>query len=427
MYLNTFLYYFGLDPEDFINEISEPIRSDDGTIIYNLRQRTDIRICPECGCVEGIINDYFYTNTKFTSNSGLKTIIHIKKVRFKCKACGKTFTPSITGIDRYAKLSDHSFSLLKKEFNTTKTFSDLGEEYQMTNSRVMQIFDETYPYVKRNELPEALCIDEISFKTEDGCYACVLYNHNQRSIVDVLRNRQQSYLRDYFSHCSFYERKNVKIFISDLYEGYASIKEEFFPSAIHIADLFHVIRLLTHEISSLRVQTIKQFTEEGDLERYFMKTHWMLFECNMSSDMLKKPFYSRKEKATYTYWGIMQRCLQLNMDFWEAYSCLQSFYEYWHFNSFENAKNELTRICNKLRNTGNENLIRVATTYKRWSTEICNSFTVKNIEGKRYSNGPAEGLNSLIKTLIKDANGYRNFERFRKKVLLVLNKGKDLS
>ena len=47
--------------------------------------------------------------------------------------------------------------------------------------------------------------------------------------------------------------------------------------------------------------------------------------------------------------------------------------------------------------------------------------------GKRYSNGPAEGLNNAIKVLIKDANGYRNFERFRKRVLIVLGKRKDPS
>ena len=47
--------------------------------------------------------------------------------------------------------------------------------------------------------------------------------------------------------------------------------------------------------------------------------------------------------------------------------------------------------------------------------------------GKRYSNGPAEGLNNAIKTLIKDANGYKNFERFRKRVLLVLGNRKDPS
>ena len=91
MYLNTFLLYFGFDPDNFVNELSDPIEADDGSIIYNLRQRIDKHICPHCGCIEATINDYFFVNVRVTSNSGLKTILHIKKVRFKCKACHKTY------------------------------------------------------------------------------------------------------------------------------------------------------------------------------------------------------------------------------------------------------------------------------------------------------------------------------------------------
>lgn len=87
MYLNTFLYMFGLDPDNFVNELVEPFESDDGKTIYNLNQRTDIRICPECGCLNAKIQDYFYTETSFTTNEGRPVSIRIKKVRFYCKEC----------------------------------------------------------------------------------------------------------------------------------------------------------------------------------------------------------------------------------------------------------------------------------------------------------------------------------------------------
>ena len=41
---------------------------------------------------------------------------------------------------------------------------------------------------------------------------------------------------------------------------------------------------------------------------------------------------------------------------------------------------------------------------------------------KRLSNGPMEGCNSRIKCLIKNANGYKNFDRFRKRVFFSINK-----
>ena len=119
--------------------------------------------------------------------------------------------------------------------------------------------------------------------------------------------------------------------------------------------------------------------------------------------------------------------MEINMDFWNAYSCLQDFYEYWRCKTFDQATLWLDKVIKQLRNTCNNDLIRVANTYEKWKAEIANAITVKNFDGRRYSNGPAEGLNNAIKTIVKDANGYRNFERFRKRTLLILRDRKDPS
>ena len=55
-----------------------------------------------------------------------------------------------------------------------------------------------------------------------------------------------------------------------------------------------------------------------------------------------------------------------------------------------------------------------------WKTEIKNSFI--RYLGKRLSNGPIEGANSRIKTILKSANGYTNFNRLRNRIMYSLNK-----
>ena len=427
MYLNTFLYQFGLDPDNFVNELVEPIESETETIIYNLRQRIDERTCPECGCLNTEINNYYWTETNFTTNEGRPILIRIKKVRFKCQACGKTFTPKIKGIERYSKTSKQVETLIINEFYKQKSFSIIARDYHLSTMHVIKMFDKAFPYVSRGKLPAALCIDEIGFKTEDGSYAAILYDHEKKIVVDIIRNRQCEYLRDYFYHCSFKERNDVKYFISDLFKGYAAIKEEFFPNAIHIADLFHVIRLLKIEVSRLRVHTYKQFTDEDDVERNFMKLHWDCFEKYLDTRLAHKPYYSKKEHFEYTTWQMMERCLKLNHTFWDAYACLQNFYEYWRCKTFDQAILWIERVINQLKRTENDDLMRIAKTYDKWKVEIANAITIRNYEGKRFSNGPAEGLNNAIKTIIKDANGYRNFERFRKRALLILKDTKDPS
>ncbi|MBR2067481.1 MAG: transposase [Solobacterium sp.] len=44
------------------------------------------------------------------------------------------------------------------------------------------------------------------------------------------------------------------------------------------------------------------------------------------------------------------------------------------------------------------------------------------VKGKRVSNGPIEGRNSLIKKILRLANGYTNFQRFRNRIMYSLNK-----
>lgn len=427
MYLNTFLITFGFEPNDFINELVEPFKTDAGITLYNIRQKTDRIPCPNCGCLGSYINDYYWIETRCTSNSGNPTIIRIKKVRFKCKTCGKTFSPIIHGIERYAKINKLVNDLIVKEFFKQKSFSIIAIDYDVSCHQVMNIFDRTFPIVRRKNLPRALCIDEIGFKTEDGNYAAIIYDHDKKVIVDVIRNRKIDYLRHYFWQCSFYERNNVKYFISDLYEGYSTIKEEFFKGAIHIADMFHVIRLLKYEVSRLRVETYKEYTDEHDVERSFMKNYWDVFEKYLDVKTARKPYYCKTEKREYTTWEMMRRCLSLNPIFWDAFACLQDFYDYWKCKTYDQAILHIEKVVKQLMRTGNDNLIKVAKTYWKWRSEIANAITVRNEEGKRYSNGPAEGLNNAIKTLIKDANGYRNFDRLRKRILLVLNYGKDPS
>ncbi|HHX81144.1 MAG TPA: transposase [Acholeplasmataceae bacterium] len=57
---------------------------------------------------------------------------------------------------------------------------------------------------------------------------------------------------------------------------------------------------------------------------------------------------------------------------------------------------------------------------KNWRTEIINSFI--RIGNRRLSNSAIEGVNSRIKTIIKNANGYNNFKRLRNKIIFSINK-----
>ena len=66
----------------------------------------------------------------------------------------------------------------------------------------------------------------------------------------------------------------------------------------------------------------------------------------------------------------------------------------------------------------------VRNTLIKWHDEIVNSFD--EYDGRRLSNGPAESANSRIKLIKTTGNGYRNFERFKLRVMYSLNDGSSI-
>lgn len=115
MDFNTLLFRLGLDSNDFINKLNEPIKTDSG-FIYEIEQRKDIRICPKCNCNNAVIKDYDYVEINCSETNHITDTVRIKKVRFKCKGCKITFTPDIKGIKPYSKISSQTRDLIVRTF-----------------------------------------------------------------------------------------------------------------------------------------------------------------------------------------------------------------------------------------------------------------------------------------------------------------------
>lgn len=173
----------------------------------------------------------------------------------------------ISGIEAFSTMSMQTKESIRKDFSKKLSFSDIAIRYDISTARAIQIFDETFKFVPRRPLPFALCIDEIKFtdKMNRQKYCCVLYDHEGRDIVDMIKNRQLAYLFEYFDAIGEKERRNVKIFVSDMYDTYKTICKRYFPKVLHIIDLFHVIKLLDEAIKKIRIRVMN--TQEKNFTR----------------------------------------------------------------------------------------------------------------------------------------------------------------
>jgi len=209
-----------------------------------------------------------------------------------------------------------------------------------------------------------------------------------------------------------------------MYDGYASVVNRYFKNAIHIVDMFHVIRLLTNAINVMRVRAMNALLDKTSLEYNFMKKNWKLFLCRFQKIPDKYYTYQKTGEMLH-YDHLVSRCIKLNPSLWTAYNTLQDMFRYDAKYTFDEALLFIKRISDNLITC--EALIAKETgrSYHKWRYEIANAFS-KTQNNVRYHNGVAETINNHIKSITKAAYGYRNFERFRKRAMLIITYSKPL-
>ena len=107
-------------------------------------------------------------------------------------------------------------------------------------------------------------------------------------------------------------------------------------------------------------------------------------------------------------------------DLKNAYFLKERYREFNLTADYETCDEELELLIDEFLNSKHEEFRTFGKLLIHWKNEIKNSFI--RYQGKRLSNGPIEGANSRIKTILKSANGYTNFNRLRNRIMYSLNK-----
>lgn len=424
MDFNTMLLRLGISPSNFTNKDAVALPFEGG-MIYEVEQEAPSRICQFCGHGHCVKYGHYFTETNCSETENFKDVLRIKHIRLKCKNCGKTFSPEIRGIDRYATISKQVEQFIINDFTKPLTFSQIADRYGLTKQRTIQLFDEKIKYVPRRKMPRILCVDEIHFSEDvDQHYICVLYDFERKEIVDIIKNRQMPYLREYFASIPLKERENTEVFISDMYDGYSTVCTSYFPKATHIVDRFHIVTQLTRAVNSLRVMTMNSVKfHDDDAPFYnFMKTNWKLFLCR-SEAIPDRTYTCRKTGEIFHFDEMVFSSIKLNDKLWAGYNALQDLLHFNLHSTFEEAVEFIEFLSAKLKNSGSDILKKAGDTFHKWRYGIANAYS-NDAKRNHYSNAIAECINNQLKTILKTAYGYRNFERFRKRAMLLITYSK---
>ena len=192
--------------------------------------------------------------------------------------------------------------------------------------------------------------------------------------------------------------------------------------------------MINAALDSVRKRVMRRFEHNKKSDEYYLlKYRRNLLFTDYELDAYSTPKYNHHFKYAVSDSTKLEMMLAIDLELSEAYNLKES---YIFFNSKEYDAHIRQEVLDSLISRFLDSEViefnNVGETLLRWRKEILNSFStitkkIKTKDGSstssfRVSNGPIEGRNKYINTILRLANGYSNFQRFRKRCMYCLNR-----
>lgn len=192
----------------------------------------------------------------------------------------------------------------------------------------------------------------------------------------------------------------IRAVATDMSPAYINAVTTHLPKALLVFDRFHVIKLYNEKLSDLRRQVYQELTEK--MHKDVLKgTRWLLLKNSENLDP------NRNEKAR------LDEALNLNAPLFVAYYLKDQLRQLWEQPDKRTARAFLKDWIALAELSGVRMLIKFAKTLALHREGILNYYNY------RISTGPLEGTNNKIKTMQRQAYGFRDLEFFKLKILAI--------
>ena len=350
--------------------------------------------CPHCGKDTDRIHDYRYRHINAGTFNHRHVIIRYRRRRYVCSGCGKRFAEENGFVGRYQRMTKAVIAQMINSLSETVSFTHVARENRVSPQTVMRIFDQIH-FPSPGHLPRVIGIDEFRGNANRVKYQVLLTDLTAGEPIDILPNRYESTITRYFLRYSREERDRVEVFVSDMFREYDRIGRDVFHNAVRVADPFHYVRQMIWALENIRKREQKRLGPSR--QKYFKRSKALLIKrfAELNAD---------NQQAVL-------RILELSSDLSSAHYYKEKLLQAVDMKDTDEKIKLFYLVTDSMKNSGITELEKCADSYCNWSPNIVNSLR------SPYSNGFTEGCNNKIKVLKRIAFGYRNYDRFRKRIL----------
>ncbi|HCX2076292.1 TPA: transposase, partial [Staphylococcus aureus] len=188
---------------------------------------------------------------------------------------------------------------------------------------------------------------------------------------------------------------------------------DLFPNAAIIFDRFHIVQHLNRELNKYRVQVMNEYRNKKGPNYTIFKNNWKVLLMDTSKTIFSKYRWNKSFKAYKRSSDIVEFMLSKDDILRRSYELVQGLRKDLRLCNWPKFINRLNSVSKKSVSKG---VWKVVKYYRKHQRMLRNT-----IYYPAFNNGAIEGINNKIKLIKRISFGYRNFNNFKARIMMIFS------
>ncbi len=393
--MSTSLLYHGFGVRDYRCVRTRYLS---GGVVFVIDRKAETCRCVVCGSTkvwrQGVLTRKFRT----VPIGGKRVELEARIPRLACLDCGAVRQAAIGFAEprrTYTKLFERYVLELSRHMTIKDVACHLGVGWDVVKGIQKRSLHKRFAKPKLKHVKQ-IAIDEISVG-KGHKYVTIVMDLKSGAVVHVDRGKGGDALKPFWRRLRASHAK-IEAVATDMSPAYIDAVTTYLPNAILVFDRFHVIKLYNEKLSNLRRALYHQLADT--MQKDVLKgVRWLLLKRPENLDA------SKREPER------LRQALKLNEPLAIAYHLKDQLNEIWEQDDQETAQALLMDWIVYAESTGIRILKQFAKTLRFHAWGILAWYD------HPISTGPLEGTNNKIKTMKRQAYGFRDPEFLMLKIL----------
>jgi transposase len=371
----------------------------DGQVIFSIQQDPRSFRCAACGSRNVQPRGRVQRRFQSLPIGSRETTIVFPIPRVACQACGAVRQVEIAFADprrTYTKAFERYALELSRHMTILDVARHLGVSWDIIKDIQKRDLSRRYAKPKLKHVRQ-IAIDEIS-SAKGHRYVTVVLDLESSAVVFVGDGKGADALKPFWKRLRGSKTK-IEAVAMDMSPAYHEAVSTYLPEATIVYDHFHVVKLFNDKLSNLRRWLYHR--AEDQQKKVLKGVRWLLLKLGENLDT------EQNERAR------LKEALKLNRPLALAYYLKEDLRQFWEQPGKSFATAFLNDWIRRARASGVHMLHQMANTLETHRAGLLAYYDYP------ISTGPLEGTNNKIKTMKRQAYGFRDHEFFKLKILAI--------